>query len=237
MDRTERRDTLLAAARRAFAAHGYDRTGVADIIESAGVARGTFYLYFPGKRAIFDELLRTFLDRVLERVQGVRTGPGEPPPAQQVRANIARVLDLLLRERELSTMVLGHAAGLDAEADRTLEAFHDRLAGALERALVSARALGLSSAEPRIAARILLGGAYEIARYMLRVPDPPAREAVVDELLRFWLKGVLGDAEPVVPAALPALPALPGVSGLPGLPGLTAQPGSSRATDPASGLQ
>ena len=51
------RTAVLAAARQIFADKGYHATSIDDIIEAADIARGTFYLYFESKRAIFDELL------------------------------------------------------------------------------------------------------------------------------------------------------------------------------------
>ncbi len=41
-----RRREILDVARGVFAEKGYHHTHVADIIEAAGIARGTFYLYF-----------------------------------------------------------------------------------------------------------------------------------------------------------------------------------------------
>ncbi len=40
-----------------FAAKGYHGTRISDIIDAAGIARGTFYLYFESKSAIFLELI------------------------------------------------------------------------------------------------------------------------------------------------------------------------------------
>ena len=51
--RVERRAALLSTARQVFAQHGYHSTSIDDLIDAAGVARGTFYLYFESKRAIF----------------------------------------------------------------------------------------------------------------------------------------------------------------------------------------
>ena len=49
---TERRDQLVAAARRVFEKKGFARTSVSDIVKAAGVAQGTFYLYFKEKNDI-----------------------------------------------------------------------------------------------------------------------------------------------------------------------------------------
>jgi AcrR family transcriptional regulator len=55
--RTRRR--ILAAAERVFGRDGYHRASVVDITRAAGIAQGTFYLYFPSKEALFVELVRT----------------------------------------------------------------------------------------------------------------------------------------------------------------------------------
>ena len=60
--RTRRR--LLEAAEQVFAELGYHDASIVKITEAAGVAQGTFYLYFCGKREIFDELVRDLNRRV-----------------------------------------------------------------------------------------------------------------------------------------------------------------------------
>jgi AcrR family transcriptional regulator len=55
--RTRRR--LLDAAERVFAELGYHDASIVKITEAAGVAQGTFYLYFTGKQEIFDVLWAT----------------------------------------------------------------------------------------------------------------------------------------------------------------------------------
>ena len=52
------RQRLLDAAEDVFGRDGYHRASVVDITRTAGVAQGTFYLYFPSKEALFIELVR-----------------------------------------------------------------------------------------------------------------------------------------------------------------------------------
>ena len=44
---------ILDAAQELFAAFGFRRTAMDDIARAAGVAKGTLYLYFDGKEAVF----------------------------------------------------------------------------------------------------------------------------------------------------------------------------------------
>lgn len=67
--RPDRRTQLLSAARSVFAKKGYDEATVAEIVGRAGVAQGTFYLYFPGKEA----LAGAFAELVSERLAEVAT--------------------------------------------------------------------------------------------------------------------------------------------------------------------
>ena len=67
-----RRAQLLRAARKVFRAKGYDRASVAEIVREAGVAQGTFYLYFPSKKdaavSLRDGLMETMAQAIATAV-------------------------------------------------------------------------------------------------------------------------------------------------------------------------
>jgi AcrR family transcriptional regulator len=58
------RRRLLDVAERVFGDLGYHEASVVKLAEAAGVATGTFYLYFDSKRAIFEELMRDLNRRI-----------------------------------------------------------------------------------------------------------------------------------------------------------------------------
>lgn len=59
-----RREQILAAARRVFREKGYESATVSDIVETAGVAQGTFYLYFPSKKHVVVVLAQQPMDEL-----------------------------------------------------------------------------------------------------------------------------------------------------------------------------
>lgn len=61
----ERRDAILAAALDEFSARGFAATRLDDVARRAGVAKGTIYLYFADKEALFQELIRAELSPVV----------------------------------------------------------------------------------------------------------------------------------------------------------------------------
>ncbi len=192
MEKTRRRREILSAAARVFAARGYHQASVSDILEEAGIARGTFYLYFRSKRAVFGELIDRFLVEVQSRVRRVEMGPGSPTPYEQLAGNVSRILALVREERDVAVMALNHAVGLDRESDRKLREFYDRMATALRRALEAGMRAGLVSVgDPEIAARLLLGGAKEVVDHVV-VRGRARREhgALASEILAVGLRGV-----------------------------------------------
>src|SRR5579862_4698706 len=53
---------ILRAARGLFAHRGYAATNIEEIAEAAGIAKGTVYLYFPSKEAVFAGVLESNLE-------------------------------------------------------------------------------------------------------------------------------------------------------------------------------
>ena len=89
--REVRRAAVLQAARRVFYEKGYSGASIDDIIEAADIARGTFYLYFESKRAIFDELLEELFVTLQSKVSRIDVTPGAPPPVEQMDATVDKV--------------------------------------------------------------------------------------------------------------------------------------------------
>ena len=63
-----RRAQLLRAARNVFRAKGYDGASVSEIVREAGVAQGTFYLYFPSKRDVAVSLRDGLMETMAQAV-------------------------------------------------------------------------------------------------------------------------------------------------------------------------
>src|SRR6516162_8910067 len=56
-----RRDAILAAALEEFSARGYAAARLEDVAQRAGVGKGTIYLHFHDKEALFRDLVTTLL--------------------------------------------------------------------------------------------------------------------------------------------------------------------------------
>lgn len=190
MERHARRAQVLRHAKRIFARKGYHRTNVADIIERAGIARGTFYLYFENKKVLFEELLAQAVTELTRRIERLRVGPGQPDPVEQLRANLGRVLSYVLAERELTDILLNHSTGFDVELDEKIQDFYDRVAAMIQRSLDLGIEMNLvRKSDTRTVAYCILGGIKEVVGVLSRSRETDI-SPLVEVILDFGLRGV-----------------------------------------------
>jgi len=87
-----RREAILAAALDEFAARGYEGARLDDVAKRAGVAKGTIYLYFTDKQALFQDLVRSMVNPILGTLEKL---PAIDMPA---RVLVERLTDTFVRE-------------------------------------------------------------------------------------------------------------------------------------------
>lgn len=193
MLREERREQVLRSAIEVFAQKGYHATSVGDIIKRAAIARGTFYLYFENKRQIFEAILDMALRGLVSRLHRIELTPQSPPPLEQLRANVGRIIAFLLSERELTQILLRHAEGLDAEFDRRLSEFYETIVELIVGALRTGQAMGLvRPCHLHLVASCILGSIKEVvARLTSEAEEVPDIDVVVDEIVNFGQRGIL----------------------------------------------
>lgn len=113
--RAEVRRDLTRAAVELFTTKGYDETTVDDISAAAGVARRTFFRYFPSK----EDAISPDHDAALERVAHVfeTAHPSEPTLSLVLRAG-ETVLDMYAEDPSLSVRRFGLTSQVPALRDR-----------------------------------------------------------------------------------------------------------------------
>ncbi|MBI2895215.1 MAG: TetR/AcrR family transcriptional regulator [Deltaproteobacteria bacterium] len=187
----------MSHALRLFAERGYHHTQIADIIEAAGIARGTFYLYFDSKRAIFAELLDGLFATFENTIRPIDTTAGAPPVGEQTRANVVRVIDTMVSNRDLVRILMRAAVGLDPEFDGKVADFYRKILSVIRGSIEAGIQMGL--VRPRdaaVAAMIVLGGLKEIAyHYLVAGDQPPSSEVVAAEFLAVVASGLLREGQ------------------------------------------
>jgi len=189
--RSERRGQILAAARKVFSLKGYHASAVADILGEAGIARGTFYLYFPSKRAVFEVLLDEMFTQIRGALRRVRIGADEDPALIQMYGNVRRIIEVLESNRELTIILLREAVGLDADFDHKLTAFYDRLSGVIEETLRLGQSMQLvRPCDTRLVSYCVLGSLKETVLHLLTSGQEIDRDLLAREILEYNLRGL-----------------------------------------------
>lgn len=187
---TASRDRILDAAAEAFAVEGY-RASVDRIAARAGVAKQTLYNHFPGKAALFEEVVRRAARTILVTLEA---GDGD------LRTNLVRFATVY-REKVLGPAALGIFRTVVAETPRFPELGRGLfVAGPEETAARLAAYLGramergeLRRDDPRLAAEMLTASLshYDRLRGLLNgetdfLADATKAERVVDVFLRAY---------------------------------------------------
>jgi AcrR family transcriptional regulator len=183
----------MIAARVVFAKIGYAKATVDDIVREAGVARGTYYLYFDDKRAALEELIDGFALQIADRIIRIVTDDPKISVAEQVLQNIRGIVGVCLEERALTKLLFTDAVGADPEFQRKLHTFYDGVVQLLTESLRDGQALGVvADGEPRVLAYLTLGALKELLYQAVTLGlSGESTEALTRQLYSFLRRGYL----------------------------------------------
>ena len=122
---------VLSAARTVFAEKGYRATTVAAVTAEAGVAHGTFYLYFENKEDVFVHVVSDALEELYQTSFTPAPLVGGYPDPTIVRERIAGFLTTIASQAGLWRAVLEGALASPVVADHWMvqrSRFHQTLA-------------------------------------------------------------------------------------------------------------
>ena len=86
---------ICDAALRRFLSDGFAHTRMLDVASDAGLAKGTLYLYFPTKEALFEGVLSLMLGDAVQRL-----GVEPPQPDEPTRDLVRRALMPLVSDQQ-----------------------------------------------------------------------------------------------------------------------------------------
>ena len=113
-----RREQILDAAAQVFLDRGLAEATMADVAETAGVAKGTVYLYFDSKSALLTALRARYTSRWLAQSGRLDAPPGRGGHARQLRAFLGEMYDFHAANQRLHHLLF-HTA--EVSEDEPLE--------------------------------------------------------------------------------------------------------------------
>jgi AcrR family transcriptional regulator len=109
-------DRLLFAAEAQFRRFGYRRTTIDDITADAGTGKGSLYLHFESKLAVYLAVVEASLERFVSTASGLLDGTG-PVPAR-LRALVELTINHYGQDELLQASLFGNGSLVDGDVAR-----------------------------------------------------------------------------------------------------------------------
>jgi AcrR family transcriptional regulator len=123
-EKAPKRERILAAALKLFAHEPYQAVTMDRVAASAGVAKGTLYLYFPSKDALYLGVLSDGLDSAYQTQQA--TADPKLPVVERVRRSIAVTVEFYDQRRDFLRFFATEEPRLAEARNRIIEAARAR---------------------------------------------------------------------------------------------------------------
>ena len=182
-----KRERILAAGLRLFANQTYQAVTMDRVAETAGVAKGTLYLYFPSKEALYLGILSDGLETVSKRYQA------KMDMRQDVAARLRHAIEVTIQfydeRRDLLRLIATEEPRLAEARNRLIQNWRERgyvfYTTLIEEGM---RAGVFGRTDSRLATLALLGA---IRSVLLNYGAERPAENISEELSEFFLKGLM----------------------------------------------
>lgn len=177
-----------------FARKGYRRAAISDIIERAGVARGTFYLYFASKEQVFLAIVEDFHKKISAAIATTSEPPAQtvPDPETMLRTSFRRWLGVFAANRDATTVILKEASSIDPRFEKGFAELRKSAVDFFAARYRRFQELGIvrASISPVLMAHLLIGMSDELVNAFV-LTDPNADlDALATQLADFQWNGV-----------------------------------------------
>ena len=191
------RMALIQAAREVFEADGFVKARVSDIVKAAGVAQGTFYIYFDSKEHIFREVASAVLGETLttgprRRTGGDRQASVDPQRILESIETSNRAYLMAYARNATMMMLIEQVATLSEEL---MHVRHERFLAFVsrtERSLLRMKRAGVADPDLDVhhTALALTGMASRMAFFAFVQHEEFDLEAVVKVMTTTWARAI-----------------------------------------------
>lgn len=177
------KQSIMSSAYKLFCIKGFEATSVREIVEDAGCAKGTFYLYFETKIALLLEIMNELFEKFYEIIAAELGEVGEDPFNQIERLFNTLVLHLEEKEGHFRLMHTYEMLNL-IEEEAISTSFVDRLIYLITQFLKTGIDNGyFRPVDPEIYGRIIFSLGHDMMESAMLIKFPANMQVVKDELM------------------------------------------------------
>lgn len=192
-EKSQRRDEIIAAAKKVFVRNGFHATTIADIAKEADLAYGSVYWYFDSKDDLFRKLiaveeygLRTHVAVALAK-SGTQFGYAEAP----FRASLRATFEFFDANPATAKLLFRDAYAMDSRFDKQLGSVYERFIDDIESLIAAAQDRGDVVAAPaRLVAYMLTALIGHMAHRRLSTDDGVSAAEAADLVVSLVIKGL-----------------------------------------------
>jgi AcrR family transcriptional regulator len=180
-EEASRAEGLVRAADRVLRAKGYREATVDDIVREAGVAKGTFYLYFHSKQDVFLEVLERAVQALEHKLSEAMEGTTGPLDRLEQRA--LAYMSGYLNYRDLIHILYGEAVGGNERFQGEFRRIYEKITSTLAGDLTAVTSVLPGEAlDPELLSYALVG-AGEMLAYRSTLDDRYDLETIVSRAM------------------------------------------------------
>ena len=191
IDKAQRRDEILAAAKAVFADHGFHATTIADVARAAGISYGSIYWYFDSKDALFhalmdhqEQALRSAIEAAVGQVTAVDS-------VELFRSSVRATFEFFEADRDVVKLLFRDSLVLGDRFDRHLAGIYEGFIADIEKTIAAAQAAGhVVEAPPRMIAFTVAALISQLALRRLTTDDGLPADVVADFVVTLLLDGL-----------------------------------------------
>jgi AcrR family transcriptional regulator len=193
-DGLKRQSEIMNIALKLFAEKGYTATSIDDIIDTAKIARGTFYLHFTGKSDVLSMIVESYLNQMYAIIEKLDISMNKP--VDEIKGyyrEAIRIFSSLPSVKHFMKVMLRDVMGTEIEILDKANAFFDKTIKISAMYIAQAQRDGkvIQSLDPVESSVCIVGAVKEILLQWTISESTFDLNSAVDTAIELFFRGIL----------------------------------------------
>lgn len=185
----QRAREIVHAARKLLADKSYQGASIKLIAKNAGIATGTFYLYFRNKEALFNAIVDEMYEELLNTI--IKERALYDNTLDKLKASMKAAVQLFIKEQHLAKIFLVQIPSANTLFNDILVQFEDELILLTKQDLDEAIEAGLLEKQDTLVSAIAFVGTFrEVIISWLRQGEPEDLMQAYETLVNYNMRGL-----------------------------------------------
>ncbi|MBD1223556.1 TetR family transcriptional regulator [Virgibacillus halodenitrificans] len=186
----DKKEKIIRSAIEVFKEKGIEKAKVSEIVKGAGIAQGTFYLYFSSKLAVMPSIAEKMVGKTMEAIE--REIKEETPFDQKLEQIIELVFEITKEYKEIMALIYAGLASSDylAQWETIYQPYYKWMSNFLENAKLEGEIR--EDIDPKHTAELIIGLIESVAEqsYLYDNQETSIIERKKEEVFSFIKHGL-----------------------------------------------